>query len=123
MEMTDLTDFEIPTWRMLWQRFWQTPSPSPTFVPRKRNPPPIVQTTPPRAQPRGASWATVQYRVRQWPPGMPVTVDVLVATFGVGRGTAWHWLQRLTQAGLLAVTYDPPNARGTRRRRWWVSAR
>ena len=52
---------------------------------------------------------------------MPVTVDVMVATFEVGRGTAWHWIQRLTQAGLLAVTYDPPNARGVRKRRWWVS--
>ncbi len=117
-----MTDFEIPTWRMLWRRFWHSPSSSPAFVPRKRNPPPITSVGAAPAHHHATSWATVQQRVRQWPPGMPVTVDVMVATFGVGRGTAWHWIQRLTQAGLLAVTYDPPNARGVRKRRWWVSA-
>ena len=38
-------------------------------------------------------------------PRMLVTVDVLVATFEVGREMAWHWLQQLTQAGLPSVTY------------------
>ena len=120
-----MTDFEIPTWRMLWRRFWHSPPPSPTFVHRKRNPPPIAPTAPSSMHHRFVSWATVQQGVRSWPPGIPVTVEVMVevmvATFEVGPGAAWHWLQRLDQAGLLTVTYDPPNARGVRKRRWWVS--
>ena len=45
------------------------------------------------------------------------TCSAVAARDAGDSGTAWHWIQRLTQAGLLAVIYDPPNARGMRKRR------
>ncbi|POB09666.1 hypothetical protein [Sulfobacillus sp. hq2] len=106
-----------PSWRAWWGRVWQ---------PRPRNsvaPPPRHLRLPQNPLPPASdkpTWAAITQRVRQWPSGMPVTVDLLVAIWHVGRGTAWHWLDRLTQAGLLRVTVDTPDAHGVVRRHWWV---
>ncbi len=122
------TDFEMPTLRQLWQR-WRHVAP-PSGAVRRRNMPPgvshqsetDVMVRRPALSPRAErpSWSHVQHTVRQWPSGMPITSDLIAQVFGVGRGQAWRWLERLERAGLVYVTEDPPNAKGARRKRRWV---
>ena len=110
-------ELQMPSsWREWWARVREPREPEVAQPPRRH----LRFPTPPAPSVVAPSWAAVTHRVRQWPSGMPVTVDLLVATWHVGRGTAWHWLERLTRAGLLRETADPPNARGTIRRHWWV---
>lgn len=110
-------ELQMPSsWREWWARVRKPREPEVAQPPRRH----LRFPTPPAPSVVAPSWAAVTHRVRQWPSGMPVTVDLLVATWHVGRGTAWHWLERLTRAGLLRETADPPNARGTIRRHWWV---
>ncbi len=123
------TEFAMPTLRQLWQR-WRHPLAS--TPPRRRNLPSVPSN---HASVSGASdvagrsgtfssespsWARVQQTVRQWPSGMPITSDLIARVFGVGRGQAWRWLERLERAGLVYATEDPPNAQGIRRKRRWV---
>ena len=117
------TDFEMPTLRQLWHQ-WRHPAPD--VMPRRvRNLPPVVSQPPADQVARPLtterpSWARVQHTVRQWPSGMPITSDLIAQVFGVGRGQAWRWLERLERAGLVYVTEDSPNAKGIRRKRRWV---
>ncbi|NMP24496.1 hypothetical protein [Sulfobacillus harzensis] len=119
------TDFEMPTLRAMWRR-WRQPRGSPPPM-RRRNLPvvPMAHREQSHAVSRAvrsepATWPDVLRTVRQWPSGMPVTSDLIAQVFGVGRGQAWRWLERLERAGLVAVTEDPPNAKGVRRKRRWV---
>ncbi len=119
------TDFEMPTLRQIWRRWRQSDQAMPPH--RRRNLPTMPsspvrtpKSVPPAKTIEPKSWAQVQHVVRQWPSGMPVSSDLIAQVFGVGRGQAWRWLERLEQAGLVYVTVDPPNAGGMRRKRRWV---
>ena len=121
------SELHMPTLRDLWQRWGRhhdTPSRSPSRrrqLPPMASTPPVMHSDPSPIQPIvAASWAEVQQAVRRWPSGMPVTSDLLAQVFGVGRGQAWRWLERLERAGLVTITEDPPNAQGVRRKRRWV---
>lgn len=64
------------------------------------------------------SWAEVQQAVRVYGHReCPLPRISLAQVFGVRRGQAWRWLERLERAGLVTVTEDPPNAQGVRKKR------
>jgi hypothetical protein len=121
--MTD--DLQMPTLRQLWRR-WRDRDrdhdshDTPTISAQRRNRPPLPSKSEPPLVQTVATWAQVQQTVRQWPSGMPVTSDLLAQVFGVGRGQAWRWLERLERAGLIYTTTDAPNRHGERKKRRWV---
>ncbi len=112
------------TWRTWWDRLRRGPDIAegpgvvPFTSPRRILP---VRPTPPSPVLSPPTWSAVLRTVRQWPSGMPITSDLLAQRFGVGRGQAWRWLQRLERAGLVRVVLGPPDRHGIRRKQRFVS--
>ncbi|WP_053958315.1 MarR family transcriptional regulator [Sulfobacillus thermosulfidooxidans] len=117
-----------PEWYVFWQRLWRGPDlprsdapPSPEPVQPgefpHRMPPPVTPAPRSVSGPGSPEWTMVLHTVRRWPPGTPVTSDLLARRFGVGRGQAWRWLERLEQAGIVQAQWGPPDQTGRRRKR------